>query len=56
MADNAFEWASKQNLVRTNEVHQEQEAKLILEDGFSYEQVDKEETVTSTHIELDDSC
>lgn len=54
--DNAFEWASKQNLVRTNEVHQEQEAKLVLEDGFSYERVDKEETLTSTNIELEDSC
>jgi len=55
MADNAFEWASKQNLVRTNEVHQEQEAKLILEEGFSYEEVDKEETTTSTSITVEDS-
>jgi len=54
MADNAFEWASKQNLVRTNEVHQEQEAKLILEEGFSYEEVDKEETTTSTQITVED--
>ena len=56
MADNAFDWAAKHNLTRTNEVHQEQEAKLILEDGFSYEQVDKEESHQTTRIEVEESC
>lgn len=56
MADNAFDWAAKHNLIRTNEVHQEQEAKLILEDGFSYEQIDKEESHQTTRIEVEESC
>ena len=38
MADNAFEYASKNNLIRTNEIHGESEAKLVLEDAFSHEQ------------------
>ena len=55
MADNAFEYASKHNLIRTNEIHQEQEAKLILEDGFSHEQVEGEETTSKTNMLVDDS-
>ena len=46
----------RHNLIRTNEVHQEQEAKLILEDGFSYEQIDKEESHQTTRIEVEESC
>ncbi|CAL1151298.1 unnamed protein product [Cladocopium goreaui] len=43
MADSSFEWASKQNLIRTNPMHGEQEAKLILEDGFTYDHVQDED-------------
>ena len=55
MADNAFEYASKHNLIRTNEVHQEQEAKLVLEDGFTHEQIEGEETSSRTNMLVADS-
>ena len=55
MADNAFDWAAKNNFLRMNEVHGEQEAKLILEDGFSYEQTEKEETLQTARMEVEDS-
>ena len=55
MADNAFEYASKNNLIRTNEIHQEQEAKLVLEDGFTHEQIEGEETTSKTNMVVDDS-
>ncbi|CAE7201801.1 unnamed protein product, partial [Symbiodinium sp. KB8] len=35
MADRSFEWARARNLVRTNEVHGEEEASLVLEDSFA---------------------
>ena len=34
MADNSFQWAAARNLVRTNPVHQCEEAKLVLEEYF----------------------
>ena len=55
MADNAFDWAAKNNFLRMNEIHGEQEAKLILEDGFSYEQTEKEETLQTARMEVEDS-
>lgn len=56
MADNAFDWAAKQNFLRMNEIHGEQEAKLILTDGFTYEQTEKEETLQTARMEVEDSC
>ena len=34
----AFEWASARSLVRINPMHGEQEAKLILDDTFSFKE------------------
>ena len=34
MIDNSFAWAAANNKVRTNKVHGELEAKLVLEDWF----------------------
>ena len=54
MADAAFDWAAKNQLVRTNEVHQEQEAKLILEDGFSFDQVEGDKMEQKSRVEVED--
>ena len=43
MVDAAFEWASKNALLLTSEIHGEQEAKLILGDGFSLNEEEGEE-------------
>ena len=37
MADNSFNWAAARKLVRTNEVHKCDEAKLVLEESFAVE-------------------
>ena len=34
MADNSFEWAAARGLVRKNAVHDEDEARLVLEESF----------------------
>lgn len=54
MADNAFEYASKNNLIRTNEIHGESEAKLVLEDAFSHEQREGEESTSKTNMLAED--
>ena len=56
MADNGFEWATRHNLVRTSPVHGEQEAKLVLEDGFSFNTVEGETTQQSTRLEVEEPC
>ena len=35
--DRSWSWASQRNLVRTNPVHGEEEARLVLEDWFANE-------------------
>ena len=35
MADNSFAWAASKGLLRTNEVHKTEEAKLVVEEKFS---------------------
>ena len=42
MVDAAFEWAAKHSLLRTSEIHGEQEAKLILGDGFSFNEEEEQ--------------
>ena len=48
MADSGFEWATRHNLTRTSAIHGEQEAKLVLEDGFSFNTVEGETTALIT--------
>lgn len=38
MVDNAWAWAEKHSKLRDNEIHGEQEAKLILDDTFSFKE------------------
>ena len=35
MADNSFAWAASKGLLRTNEVHKTEEARLVIEEKFS---------------------
>ena len=44
MVDSAFEWAASKGLVRTSEIHGEQEAKLVLGDTFSFKEEEGEES------------
>ena len=37
MIDRSFSWAESRKLTRTNPVHGEEEAKLILEENFAHE-------------------
>ena len=43
MVDSAFAWASKMSLIRTSEIHGEEAAKIVLEDGFSLKEEEGEE-------------
>ena len=49
MADTAFDWASRHSLVRTSEIHGEQEAKLVLE-SFHHEQLEGEQSESKTTV------
>ena len=50
MVDAAFEWAAKHLLLRTSEIHGEQEAKLILGNGFSFNEEEGEEQNQSMNM------
>ena len=50
MADTAFDWASRHSLVRTSEIHGEQEAKLVLEESFHHEQLEGEQSESKTTV------
>lgn len=56
MADAGFEYASKNNLLRTSTIHGEQEAKLLLEDGFSLDQEQSESIEQSQNMEVEVAC
>ncbi|CAK9070458.1 unnamed protein product [Durusdinium trenchii] len=43
MVDTAFNWAAKNSLIRTSQIHGEEEAKLILGDNFSMKEEEGEE-------------
>ena len=42
--DSAFEWAAKNNLLRTSPIHGEDEAKLVLGDSFAMKVEEGEES------------
>ena len=54
MIDSSFAWAAKNNLLRTSEVHGEQEAKLLLEEGFCFDEVEGERTEQRLSLEMED--
>jgi hypothetical protein len=54
MTDTAWAWAAKHNQLRTNPIHGEEEAKLVLEDGFSYDEVEGERTEQRVTMDVED--
>ena len=54
MIDNAFAWAEQRKLVRTNSVHGEEEARLVLMDEFDVTREHGHQAEQSGVIELED--
>ena len=54
MAENSFAWARARGLVRVNEVHGMEEAKLVLEETFSSELKSGTRTRISGNGEVED--
>ena len=40
--DSSWAWAAKHNALRVSEIHGEEEAKLVLEEGFSFKEEEGE--------------
>ena len=55
MADKSFEWAKSKGLHRTNAVHGEEEAKLVLDDKFALNVQDGFEGSHEGSFMVDDS-
>ena len=55
MINAAFQWASSNGLVRKNPVHQEEEAKIVLQDAFELLDQTSNEISMSGSIEVEDS-
>ncbi|CAL1132198.1 unnamed protein product [Cladocopium goreaui] len=55
MADNGFEYASRHNLLRTSQIHGEQEAKLLLDEAFSFDETHEQSTEQSQRMEIEDA-
>ena len=55
MINAAWEWARERNLLRTNAIHKEEEAKLILTEDFHLNSETGAETSMSGTIEAEDS-
>ena len=55
MADNGFEYASRHNLLRTSQIHGEQEAKLLLDEAFSFDETHEQSTEQSQRMEIEES-
>lgn len=56
MADNAFSWAETNGLIRVNEMHGEQEAKLILDDEFHHDQQQSEHVEQTSRMDVEELC
>ena len=54
MIDAAWSWAASHGLLRTNEIHKEQEAKLILSDSFELQDETGQEIALNGTIEAED--
>ena len=55
MIDNAFGWAERNGRLRKNEVHGEEEAKLILDETFNYKDKTGQETNQEANMAVEDS-
>lgn len=56
MIDNAWAWARAHKRVRTNDVHKEEEIRVVLTDTFEIEDAKMEETTQSGSFEVEDRC
>lgn len=52
MADKAFDWAASKKLLRDNEIHGEQEARLVLEDSFAFKEREGERAEETSSIRV----
>ena len=55
MADNGFDYASRHNMLRTSQIHGEQEAKLLLDEAFSFDETHEQSTEQSQTMEIEES-
>ena len=55
MIDRAFEWARQNKKLRSNPVHGEDEARLVLSETFEIQNVDLEETNRSGTVEMQET-
>jgi len=53
MIDRSWAWAKARGLIRNNEMHGEEEARLVLEDGFSHdnERGERKQLSAAGHVE-----
>lgn len=52
MIDAGFAYAAKHNLLRVNEIHNEEEAKLVLDESFSMKEEENEKHVQLQSIHV----
>ena len=55
MIDNAWSWAERNGRIRKNEVHGEEEAKLILDETFNYKDKTGQETNQEVNMAVEES-
>ena len=52
--EHAWEFAARNQLLRVNEVHGEEEAKLVIEDAFSFDRSENERTVQTMNMSIEE--
>ena len=55
MVTAAWEWAKSQGFLRTNPIHKEEEARLVLNDTFEVSNETGSETTMAGTLEVEDS-
>ena len=56
MIDSAWAWASANGHIRTNSIHGEQEARLVIKDTFELQDETGAEIEMEGGMEIEDSC
>ena len=56
MCDRAWEWAARTGNLRTNQVHGEEEIKIVLNETFLAKNIHREENERSGSIQVEDIC
>lgn len=55
MCDAAWQWARERNLIRVNEIHREEEARLILNEEFQMVDESGQEVTMQGGLEIEES-